>query len=61
DRPNGERSFGDRSFGDRPRGERTFTDRPAGFRHEGPRDDRRGGSTGGGERRFGSARPARSH
>jgi superfamily II DNA/RNA helicase len=59
----GARPAGDRSYGDRPAPARTFSDRPAGYRHEAPRDDRRGGTgtAGGGERRFGSARPARSH
>jgi superfamily II DNA/RNA helicase len=77
DRPTGDRptgSFGDRptgggeqhSFGDRPRGDRSFGtarngERPGGFRREGQRNDRREGSTGGGDRRFGSARPARSY
>jgi len=68
DRPAGDRPSGDRerSFGDRPRGERTFGaarngERPGGFRREGQRNDRREGGTGGGDRRFGSARPARSY
>jgi superfamily II DNA/RNA helicase len=62
-RPSGDRSYGDRpaptrSYGDRPAPARSFAERPAGFRHEGPRDDRRSGTAGGGERRFG---PTRSH
>jgi superfamily II DNA/RNA helicase len=60
----GSRPSGDRSYGDRPAPARTFSDRPAGFRHEGPRDERRpaaGAPAAGGERRYGSARPARSH
>jgi superfamily II DNA/RNA helicase len=72
DRPAGERGYsrpaGDRpAFGDRdrPRGERSFGagrngERPGGFRRDGQRNDRRDGGTGG-ERRFGSTRPARSY
>jgi len=68
DRPTGDRPAGDRerSFGDHPRGERTFAaprngERPGGFRREGQRNDRREGGTGGGDRRYGSARPAHSY
>ena len=73
DRPTGDRSATDRgapsagSFGDRPRGERSFGtarngERPGGFRREGQRNDRReGGPAAGGDRRFGSPRPARTY
>jgi len=67
DRPAGDHGHGDRerSFGDRPRGERSFGaarngERPSGFRRDGQRNDRREGGTGG-DRRFGSTRPARSY